>query len=347
MKALIILGPHHAEIREVETPKPVDDMLLIKVMRTGICATDQAIYTGNCSFIRDGSIKYPVRIGHEYSGIVEAIGSEVKNFRKGDRVYSDCAVTCNRCPACREKRYIDCVDIRSLGTVNTWDGCFAEYMYMPEHNVYHLPDSISYDEAALIEPLAVAYDAFTDVTIKPSDIVAVIGAGPIGMGAAWLAKNLGAGTVVMIGRNDKKLAVSKQIGVDKVINSTREDGVKTLRQMTGGRGVDMFIEASGSQEALIKAVYSTRRDGRISIISFYEKDLNNFPIDHLVLQCLNLKGTAGRFGNPQAVCEILRKSPLKLSPIITHRVKFDNCLEYFKNETKYHNDKIKVMVEFD
>jgi threonine 3-dehydrogenase len=195
--------------------------------------------------------------------------------------------------------------------------------------------------------LAVAYDAFTDVTIKPTDIVAVIGAGPIGMGAAWLAKNLGAGTVVMIGRNDKKLAVAKQVGVDKVINSTREDGVKTLRQMTGGRGVDLFIEASGSQEALIKAIYSTRRDGRISIISFYDKNLNDLPIDHLVLQCLNLKGAAGRFGNPQAVCEILRKSPLKLSPIITHRVKFANCLEFFKNEEKYHHDKIKAMVEFD
>jgi threonine 3-dehydrogenase len=155
------------------------------------------------------------------------------------------------------------------------------------------------------------------------------------------------GDVLLMEAFKYAVAVAKQVGADKVINSTRDNVVKTLRQMSGGRGVDMFIEASGSQEALIKAIYSTRRDGRISIISFYDKNLSDLPIDHLVLQCLNLRGAAGRFGNPQAVCEILSTSPLKLTPIITHRVKFTNCLKFFENEEKYHHDKIKVMVEFD
>lgn len=347
MKAITVIGPNNAEYQNVETPIPKDNMILIKVIRAGICATDLAIYSGECSFVKDGSIKYPVRIGHEYSGIVEAVGENVRNFKNGDRVYTDNAVSCNKCEACIDKRYEQCPNIRSVGTVNTWDGCFAEYMYMPEHHVYHLPDSISFDEAALIEPASIAFDAFHNVKITKDDTVAVIGTGSIGMSAAWLSKHYGAGKVIMVGRNDNKLEIAKQIGADETINSTKVNPVEALKNLTYGRGVNMIIETSGSSDALINSIYSTINEGLIVTLSFYEKNLDNMPIDHLVINRITLRGGAGRFGNPNAVCEIMAKNPVKITPIITHKIKFDECLRVFENEKAYHKDKIKIMVEFN
>ncbi len=347
MKALIIKGPQQAEICDIPTPDATGKMIRIKVMRTGICATDQAIYSGDCSFIRSGEIRYPVRIGHEYAGVVDAVGPEVQDFKVGDRVFSDCAVTCGVCPACLAKRFGDCRSVRSLGTVNTWDGCFAEYMLMPEHHVFRLPDGVSYDEGALIEPIAVAYDAFRDIALNAKTMVAVIGAGPIGMAAVWLAKALGAGLVIMIGRNQCKLDIAKQIGADVTIDATTQDVAGEIRSLTRGRGVDMFVEASGSEIALIQAIESTCNDGLISIASFYERPLNNLPLDNMVLRCLTLRGTAGRFGNPPAVCELLQKCQTRLTPIITHRIRLEECPQYFAEAERYQQEKVKVFVDFE
>ena len=108
MKALVVESPRHAVFKDIPTPVPQGHEVLAKVVRAGICGTDNAIYTGDCSFVRDGLIKYPVRFGHEWSGVVEAVGSEVTDFKKGDRIVSDNGVSCGKCPACLEKRYGDC-----------------------------------------------------------------------------------------------------------------------------------------------------------------------------------------------------------------------------------------------
>ena len=131
MKALVAEGPHKAAFRDVELRPIKDNELLIKVKRAGICATDNAIYTGDCMFVRDGSIVYPCRFGHEWSGVVEKVGKDVTDFKAGDRVICDNGVSCGECDACKEGRYDDCVNVKSVGTVNCWDGCFAEYRSCP------------------------------------------------------------------------------------------------------------------------------------------------------------------------------------------------------------------------
>ena len=148
MKAITVYGPRDARLESVPTPPATGDMVLIKVKRTGVCATDLSIFTGESSFIRSGEIKFPCRFGHEYAGVVEAVGPEVKNFKPGDRVYSDNFATCGTCEACLRGDYMSCPTIWSVGTVNCWDGCYAEYMQMPERHVHHLPDVLSMDEGA-------------------------------------------------------------------------------------------------------------------------------------------------------------------------------------------------------
>ncbi len=347
MKVLTVLGPMNAEYSNVPAPAPEGDMIKIKVMRTGICATDFAIFTGDCSFVRSGEIVYPVRFGHEFSGIVTEVGENVKNFKVGDRVYTDNGVSCGKCADCLDGRYGDCRNSRSVGTVNCWEGCYAEYMYMPERHTYHIPDSLSFDQAALIEPTSISLDAFTGVDVKPGQTAVIIGTGAIGMASAWLAKYFGFDRVILVGRSPAKLEVALKIGADEVINSRQVDLTETVCELTGGRGVDLIIETSGDRGTLIEALDFTARGGRISALSFYEHMLDDMPIDKLVLGRITLSGGAGCFGYPQKVAKIMTEHKIDLTPIITNRIKFDDTLDFFKNEEKYHSGKVKAMVVFD
>ena len=141
--------------------------------------------------------------------------------------------------------------------------------------------------------------------------------------------------------------IAKKIGADEVINSREVDPVKAIFEMTGGKGADLLIETSGDRTALLQAINSAAGYGRISALSFYEHELDGMPIDRLVLNHITLRGGAGCFGYPQRVAEIMTKHPIDLTPIITHKIKFDDCLDFVKNEEKYHGAKVKAMVEFD
>ena len=348
MKAITVYGPRDARTETVQKPLATADMVVSRVCRTGVCATDQSIYSGDSSFIRSGEIKYPCRFGHEWAGVVEAVGPEIKDFKVGDRVYGDNFVACGECEACKRGDYMKCPSIRSVGTVNAWDGCYAEYMQMPERHMYHLPDELSMDEGALIEPASIAYDAFHGVTLTENDTVVVFGTGAIGMVAVWLAKYYGAGEVILVGRSDNKLKVGLEIGADHVINGKKEDAVAKIKALSIGKnGANLVVETSGSPSALKDSIACSARYGRISVISFYERNIDDLPVDPLVLGCLSLVGAAGRYGNAPAVCEIMRKNPVKLTPVFTHHIPFDNALDVFENEEKYHEEKIKAMIVFD
>lgn len=346
MKALVVKGPYNAEFVEVEKPKATGDMALIKIVKAGICATDISIYTGESSFVRSGQIKYPVRIGHEWTGVVEEVGENVKNFKKGDRVVSESGVSCGKCAACVAGNYSECMEIRSVGTVNAWDGCFAEYMLMPERHLYHLADSITDESAALIEPTGIAYAAFSNINIGKDTVVAVVGSGAIGMASAWLAKCLGAEKVIMIGRRDNKLEKAKSVGATSLINNTKCDAVSEIHNLTNGKGVDLIIETTGSEAVLKDVVKMVANGGTISIISFYEKNLNDFPMDEVVIRHITIKGVAGSFGAPGEVCKIMEKCDGNPEGIITHRIDFDEVIKFFENIKDFKEDQIKVMINF-
>ena len=237
--------------------------------------------------------------------------------------------------------------IHSVGTVNCWDGCFAEYMQMPERHVFALPDELSMDEGALIEPASIAYDAFKGVTLTEKDTVAVFGTGAIGMISVWLAKYYGAGQVILVGRNSDKLNIARKIGADALINNRETDAVAAIRELTGGKGAELIVETSGSAACLRDSIHAAARYGRISVVSFYERDIDGLSVDPLVLGCISLVGAAGCAGNAPGVCEIMRVNPVKLTPVISHHVPFADTLDVFVNEEKYHSSKIKVMIDFD
>ena len=348
MKAITVYGPRDARMETVPKPEATGDMVVAKVCRTGVCATDQSIYTGESSFVRSGEIRYPCRFGHEWAGIVESVGPDVKNFKVGDRVYADNFVTCGVCEACKKGDYSACRSTRSVGTVNTWDGCYAEYMQMPERHVYRLPEELSMDEGALIEPAGIAYDAFRGVTLTKEDTVVVFGTGAIGMVAVWLAKYYGAGEVILVGRTDEKLKIGLQIGADHIINGKTEDAVAAIKKLSfGKKGANLVVETSGSASALRDSIACVTEYSRISVVSFYEKNVDDLPIDKLVLGHISMVGAAGRDGNSPEVCEIMRKNPVKLTPVFTHHIPFPDTLDVFERPEAYQKSKIKAIITFD
>ncbi|MBQ4289560.1 MAG: alcohol dehydrogenase catalytic domain-containing protein [Clostridia bacterium] len=346
MKALTVYGPYDASYGDVPTPEAKGRFMTVKVEKAGLCATDISIWTGKSSFISDGLIRYPCRFGHEWSGTVVAVGENVSRFRVGDRIFSDSSVSCGVCPDCLAGNYSRCKHARSLGTVNCWDGCFAEYMSIPEYNAYRIPDPVPFEQAALIEPLSISLDAFHGASVDKTSTVTVIGTGAIGMGAVWIAKYLGAGRVISIGRTDSKLAVAAKLGADLLINAKETDAVEAVRALNGGDGCGLVVETSGNEAGLFQALRMVSTGGRVSVLSFYEKNLNGFPMDTIALNQISVVGGAGRVGNPERVAGVMAEYAVKPTPIITHHVPFSGMLDMLKNLDDYRN-RIKIMIDFD
>lgn len=343
MKAITIYGPHDMRLEDVAMRPLKKDEVLIRVAYTGICATDLAIYTGESSFVKSGEITYPCRVGHEWSGVVEAVGEAVTKFKKGDRVITDNGVSCGECDACRAGNRFGCTEIMSVGTINCWDGCYAEYMYMPECHTYPLADSVSLEQAALAEPLSIALGAIKKYEIGPESTVAVIGTGSIALGAAALASVKGARQVIVIGRKDFKLEAALQCGATHTVNSTKEDTAQRIREITGGKGADFVIESSGGPETVAQAMQIAAKRGTIALLAFYERTLDAFPIDTLVSKELTVKGVMGEFGLVPEAAEYLAKG-LPVNGMITHRMELGDVPAFFASAAETGGKRIKALV---
>ncbi|MDO8686527.1 MAG: alcohol dehydrogenase catalytic domain-containing protein [Clostridiales bacterium] len=344
MKAMVISAPKDVRYIEVERPKTGPGDVLVRVRYCGICGTDLAIFGGNMSFVRDGLIKYPVRIGHEWSGIVEETGSEVVNFKPGDRVIGDNWVSCGQCKYCMQGDFHKCSGIRAVGTVNCWDGAFAEYILIPARHLYKLPDGISLEDGALIEPLSIAYSGVKESGIGTGCSVLVIGTGPIGLAATALARYMGAGKVMLAGRKDVKLDVGKKMGADTVINVTRESLKDFVLKETEGQGVSVILETSGAISIINDCLDYIGKKGIITLIGFYETQLNNFNIDKLVLNRIKMIGVTGEV-TLHEIINVVKTAGISLKPTITHRFAFDEAADAIRTAEGKNDIRIKMLVE--
>ncbi|MBE6631920.1 MAG: hypothetical protein E7623_04385 [Ruminococcaceae bacterium] len=351
MKAVVVVGPHDVQYKEIPVPelRPYD--VLARVKYIGICGTDIEIVGGEMSLIKEGLIKYPVRIGHEWTGVVERVGSAVTELKPGDRVMSDTWVSCGECDACHEGRYIECKSRRALGTVNAWDGAYAKYIRLPWWQYHKLADNVSLEEAALIEPTSIAYHAVerTRIIQKPGFAetanAVVFGTGPIGIAAVAVLKAKGTKNVIMVGRKDNKLEVAKQMGADAVIKTGKDvDTVKAIKDLTGGKGADVIIETSGANQCLVDASKSLWEWGELATLAFYPGPVDGIDYNMLVNNCNNIYGVGGQTGVPD-ILNMLEKGTLNLKPLVSHRFKFDEVADVLMNADRYSADKIKMLVD--
>lgn len=269
-------GMGKMELREVPIPKIKPDEVLLEIKAAGICGTDV--------HIKHDQFPYwpPVIMGHEFSGEIIDVGVQVTDFNIGQRIVGEPHTkACGRCELCRTGNIQICASKRSPG----WgiDGAFARYLAMPQHLLHHIPDELSDQAGALVEPVAnVVQDVLERISILPNDTVIVIGPGPIGLIALMCARAVSVRQLIIIGTSadlDIRLPVAEKIGVDAIILADKEDVKSKVDQLTGGRGVDVVIEASGSPQAISIAPYLVCKLGTISQIGLTGKNEVPFPWD--------------------------------------------------------------------
>jgi len=260
LQALVLNEQQKLEIRELDMPEPGPGQVRIKVKRAGICASD-------IGYWKHGSdrLKLPVALGHEASGIVDKVGDRVTTCKPGDRVVPQTTYhICGKCRFCREERYNICPSRVGIGSKA--NGGFAEYLVIPESSVMIMPDSMTFEEGAIVEPLACGVHALVEETHVPvNSAVVVMGPGPIGLLAAQVAKVSGAKVVVAGLSSDKsRLEIAKKdLGMDDTIDIQRQDIKEIIYKMTDNYGADVVVECSGSNSAVNLALDIVAKRGTV------------------------------------------------------------------------------------
>lgn len=332
MKALVKTqkGPGHIEVREVPEPGiRDDDWVLIRVRAAGVCGTDLHIWHDQFTYWP------PVVLGHEFAGEITETGPKVKNFKVGDRVVAEPhSLACGLCVNCRQGRIQLCDHKRSPG----WgiDGAFADYVTMPEALLHRIPDGMSWEVAALAEPMAITVHQVAErARIECQDFVVVTGAGPIGILAVLVAKAMGAGKVLITGVDAceaVRFGVARELGADTVVNVQRENVKDRVLELTGGRGADLVVETSGAAPAIAQSVDLVRKFGRISCIGLSGAETAALPWNRAMGKSIDVFFNMSSYYTAwdRALLLMERYGHL-LEKVITHRVSIERWRETFED----------------
>ena len=292
--------------------------MLIAVKACGICGTDIHVWHDKFPYWP------PVILGHEFAGEIVAAGAGVSLFKVGERVVGEPHTqACGHCYLCRTGNIQICPLKRSPG----WgiDGAFTKYLKMPERLLHRIPDSMSYDLAALVEPTAnVVHDVVERARIDAGDFVVVLGPGPIGLLAALTARAAGARHVVMVGTpadEEIRLKKARELGFETVLNVAQANPVEVVRELTGGLGADLVIECSGAPPAIASTVDLIRKKGRICVIGLTGKDAIPFPWDKAAFKvCDVVFNLSTSYTSWDRTIHLIASGRLPAGQVITHKL---------------------------
>jgi len=260
MKAVRFYAPQDIRLEEVETPKIGPDEILVKVEIALTCGTDVKMYRRGHPLVTP-----PLIFGHEFAGVVAEVGRKVTRFKEGQRIVAANSAPCNTCYFCKIGKPNLCERLLETLIGFSVSGAYAEYVRVPasivKQNTYELPNNVSFEEAALLEPLACVVNGNAEANIKIGDTVVVIGAGPIGLMHVQLAKISGAKNVICTDLREERLKIAAEVGADTLINASEEDQLKRVKDVTDGLGADVVIEAVGLPQTWELAVDMTRKAG--------------------------------------------------------------------------------------
>jgi len=344
------------EIKDIPTPNPNSDEVLIKVKSCGICGSDTHLYETDEEgyIIFSGLTKLPCIIGHEFSGIVEKAGSNVREFKKGDKVAVESIMWCGRCQSCRSGFPNQCKYIELMGL--SADGAFAEYVTVSEKYCWKINDLVNvyqeedtFDIGALIEPVGCAYNGIFIVGggFNPGATVVVYGAGPIGLGAITLSKIAGASRIIAFDVIDERVKIARDIGADFAFNINKLDGCtpcNKVMEITRGWGADIQVEAAGAAPKTIPEMErSMAINGKIIYLG---RAATSTPmhLDILVSGANKIIGARGHsgYGTFPSIIKLIAAGKLNLEKMITARYTFESVLDAIKASSKRSDAKILV-----
>jgi len=327
MKAIMKTAPEPGiEVLDIPVPEVGVDEALIKVRAASICGSDLGIYKYTAAYSK---MTLPVVMGHEFSGEIVDTGKKASGFHVGDRVLSESVKACGVCRFCREGRSNLCEESTLFG-IHTAGG-FAEYVTVPYKLLHRVPDNMSYEDAALVEPLSNALHFVRDITpFRINDFVVVQGCGPIGLYSAQLFK-LGGAEVIMTGLSADKtrFEIARKLGIETV-NIQEQDLKEIVSERTKGAGADIAFVAVGAPAAMRQATQIVRKRGRVTVVGIFGHEV---PLDMtwLVRRELEIKGAydAKPVNFPQSI-DLISRGLVDVNSVLTHRFNLDEAEEAFK-----------------
>ncbi len=314
MKAAVLHGAGDLRYETVADAAPAANEVIVKVHACSICGSDLHGFHG-----KHPRLTFPRVLGHEFAGEVAALGSGVKGVPLGRRVCCDIDISCGQCGPCRDGRTNICEKLRTMGFDR--DGAYAQYVAVPVINLYALPENVSYDQASAVQVLGISYHAVAHrVMPRPGEHVAVIGAGPVGLGAALVAKSLGA-NVTIFELLDYRLAMARRLGIDRALDPSKIDVREAALALTGGRGFDKVIECVGGfQEKTVQmTVDLVKRGGQITVVGTFPENRATIPIAYLKDREIDLNFSRGNFQAFAPCLELVGSGKINPDLYISHR----------------------------
>ncbi len=344
MKGLVFTSLHNIELKEVPKPEIIDsDDVIIRITKTTICGSDLHLIHG----IIPSQPGYV--LGHEYTGVIEQVGSSVKLFKPGDRVFGPPAPYCGCCENCKNGNFSHCINgsVTKMHGGGVLPGTHSEFIRVPFADVclHHIPDNLTDEQVLFIaDIISTAYSAVLRTSVKPGDDVVVFGAGPVGLCAVATAKLYSPGRIILVGRKDKfRIEMGKRMGATHVICATEEDVLNTIYNITEGKGANIAIDASGAAEAIQQAVKCVGVGGKVSLVGISGGNIE-LPIPEIFFKNVSLSMGLGDLTHIENLMGIIASGQLDISPLITHRMKLSEIEAAFRLFEDHSKNAIKIVI---
>ena len=314
MKALLLTGPSKLELVDFPTPKIADDEVLVRIRACGICGSDIHGWDGST-----GRRQPPLIMGHEASGEIVSAGPRVEKWRAGDRVTFDSTIYCGKCRFCRNGQINLCEDRRVVGVSPSeykQHGAFAEFVAVPERILYRLPDTLPFDQAAMIEPVSIAVHAVQRIKVAPTDTAVVVGSGMIGLLVIQTLRWTGAKRIIAVDLAENRLALARQLGATHTFNPATTDVAAEVAKLTDGLGADVSLEVVGVTPTVNLAIAVLKRGGSCVLVGNLSPKTQDFPLQAVVTKEITVTGTCSSAGEYPLCLDLIARGLIDVKPMI-------------------------------
>ena len=341
MKALVLTEYNRFDYRDVPEPQVGPEDVLVEVKACGICGSDVHGMDGS-----SGRRIPPIIMGHEAAGVVAELGDRVTGLQVGDRVTFDSTVYCGRCHFCRRGDVNLCDDRRVLGVSCEEfrrDGAFAEYVAVPQHIVYRLPDALAFEHAAMVEPVSIAVHGVQRLPICLADTAVVVGTGMIGLLAVQALRASGCGRIIAVDVNPSRLKMARRLGTEDTLSPDDADVVAEVQRRTGGRGADVAVEAVGIPPTVATAIGSVRKGGCVALIGNLTPQVE-LPLQAVVTREITLYGSCASRGEYPVCLEMIARGAIDVAALCSAVAPLADGAEWFQRLRRAEAGLMKVIL---
>ncbi len=328
MKALLLTAPSTLAIVDFPTPAIADDEVLVRIHACGICGSDFHGWDGS-----SGRRQAPLIMGHEASGEIVATGPRVEKWHAGDRVTFDSTIYCGVCHFCCQGQINLCENRRVVGVSPTeykQHGAFAEFVAVPSRILYRLPDTLPFDQAAMIEPVSIAVHAVQRITIAATDTVVVVGSGMIGLLIVQALRWAGAKRIVAVDLAENRLTLARRLGATHTFNPSTSDVAAEVARLTEGRGADAAFEVVGLTPTVNLAIAVLKRSGSCVLVGNLSPKTQDFPLQAVVTKEITVTGTCSSAGEYPLCLDLIARGVIDVKPMIETVAPLDDGAAWFE-----------------